>query len=120
MSVRRKALGHQGENMAENFLQAKGYRMIARNVRMQHGEIDLIAADGETLVFVEVRTRSSVVYGTPAESVTWRKRRKLRELALAYLQNSNQPVARFRFDVIGIVHLPGDAQPRIDHITNAF
>ncbi|MFY0542819.1 YraN family protein [Brevibacillus sp. H7] len=120
MSLRRKQLGQKGESVAERFLQSKGYQTVARNVRSRHGEIDLIAMDGDTLVFVEVRTRSGFAYGTPTESVTWRKRRKLQELALAYLQNCSQPVKHFRFDVIGIVYVPAALQPRIDHIIHAF
>jgi putative endonuclease len=120
MSVRRNELGRYGENTAEQFLRNKGYEIVDRNVRTRYGEIDLIAADGDVLVFVEVRTRSGVGYGTPAESVTWRKRRKLRELALAYLQSCRVPVKQFRFDVIGIVYSPGKGMPHIHHIPHAF
>jgi putative endonuclease len=120
MSDGRKALGQKGERLAESFLHSRGYLVIDRNVRTRHGEIDLIAFDRSTLVFVEVRTRSSSSYGTPAESVTWRKQKKLRELALAYLQTTQQPVRQFRFDVIAIVYPPGTGQPHIDHILHAF
>jgi putative endonuclease len=120
MSRERKALGQRGERLAESFLRSKGYVVIDRNVRLRHGEIDLIALDGTNLVFVEVRTRSGTSYGTPAESVTWRKQKKLRELALAYLQTCVRPVRTFRFDVIAIVFPAGSGRPHIDHIIHAF
>ncbi|NNV04017.1 YraN family protein [Brevibacillus sp. MCWH] len=119
MSHRRRALGQRGEQIAALFLQQKGYRVIERNVRTRQGEIDLIAWDGDILVFVEVRTRTSTAYGTAAESVTWRKQRKLRELALAYLQHYEKSVPRFRFDVVAICCRP-DQSPEIEHITHAF
>lgn len=119
MSRGRRALGQRGEQMAELFLQQKGYLVLERNVRTRQGEIDLIARDGDVLVFVEVRTRTGTAYGTAAESVTWRKQRKLRELALAYLQNRAKPVPRFRFDVVAICCRP-DQSPEIEHIVHAF
>lgn len=123
MSDRRRALGQRGEEMAESFLRQIGYDIRERNVRSRRGEIDLIAVDGNTLVFVEVRTRASQSFGTAAESVTWRKRRKLRELAIAYLQNAAHPVPAFRFDVIAIYCPAGWESGReasIEHIKHAF
>jgi len=124
MSERRRALGQQGELLAETFLRQKGYEIIGRNVRTRRGEIDLIAADKDSLVFVEVRTRSSLAFGTAAESITWRKRQKLRELAMDYLQSLPHYVPSFRFDVIAI-HVPASSsaacrQASIEHIEHAF
>ncbi|MDF2683141.1 MAG: YraN family protein [Brevibacillus sp.] len=123
MSDRRRVLGQKGEEMAENYLCKKGYEILGRNIRTRRGEIDLIARDGDTLVFVEVRTRTSQAYGSAAESVTWRKRQKLRELAMDYLQNSSTFIPAFRFDVIAI-HCPvrseaGD-EISIEHFKHAF
>ncbi|MGN7470260.1 YraN family protein [Brevibacillus sp. SAFN-007a] len=125
MTNRRRLLGQQGEQLAKHYLAQKGYRIIGQNVRTRQGEIDLIAQDGRTLVFVEVRTRSSLACGTAAESVTWRKKQKLRELAVAYLQAQPQQIPSFRFDVVAIFQpaltLPGEpAEPTIEHFVAAF
>ncbi|MED4750092.1 YraN family protein [Brevibacillus choshinensis] len=123
MSERRRALGQKGEEMAETFLNQNGYEILGRNIRTRRGEIDLIARDGDTLVFVEVRTRTSQAYGSAAESVTWRKRQKLRELAMDYLQNSLTFIPAFRFDVVAI-HCPVRSEAReeitIEHFKHAF
>ena len=102
MTDQRRVLGQAGEQMAGEFLEQKGYQIIRRNVRTRRGEIDLIAMDDSTLVFVEVRTRTSHSFGTALESVTWRKRQKLRELATEYLQSVEGFVPSFRFDVVAV------------------
>jgi putative endonuclease len=123
MSDRRRALGQKGEQIAEAFLEQKGYRILERNVRTRRGEIDLIAVEGQSLVFVEVRTRTGTSFGTAAESVTIRKQKKLRELAMAYLQTIPEYVPSFRFDVIAI-QCPSRGEPTQDanicHIEHAF
>lgn len=124
MSNHRRLLGQRGEQLAKHFLLQKGYQIIGQNVRTRQGEIDLIAQDGRTLVFVEVRTRSSLACGTAAESVTWRKKQKLRELAVAYLQAQPRQVPAFRFDVVAIFQ-PGSTrgehiEPTIEHFVGAF
>jgi putative endonuclease len=113
-----KALGKWGEDQAEIYLKRKGLQIIARNWRTAQGEIDLVARDGRTLVFVEVRTRSGQSFGLPAESVDWRKRRKLREMALCYLQREGMRTPAIRFDVIGVLCVKGT--PEIIHIEQAF
>jgi putative endonuclease len=80
-------------------LEAHGYRIIARNVRLPGGEIDVIARDGDTVVFVEVKTRASVSYGNAVRAIDARKRRKLRALATDWLQIA-APRALARFDVV--------------------
>lgn len=123
MSERRRALGQQGEQLAEAFLKQKGYEIVGRNVRTRRGEIDLIARDGDSLVFVEVRTRASLLFGTAAESVSRRKRQKLRELAMEYLQGLSRYVPAFRFDVVAI-HVDRSEETgrhvHIEHIEHAF
>ncbi|CAM3398359.1 MULTISPECIES: YraN family protein [Brevibacillus] len=123
MRDKRRILGQKGEELAGLFLQEKGYHILDRNVRSRQGEIDIIALDGHTLVFVEVRTRTQPTYGTAGESVTWRKRNKLRELALSYLQSHSHSFPAFRMDVIAI-HCPtGDLKDKttqIQHIEYAF
>lgn len=123
MSERRRALGRRGEEMAELFLCQKGYEIVGRNIRTRRGEIDLIAIDNDSLVFVEVRTRTSLAYGSAAESVTWKKQQKLRELALDYLQKHSPFVPAFRFDVVAIhCSVNGEAgeESSIVHIKHAF
>ncbi|MED3497035.1 YraN family protein [Brevibacillus agri] len=124
MSNRRRLLGQKGEQLAKRYLLQKGYEIVAQNIRTRQGEIDLIAQDGETLVFVEVRTRSSFACGTAAESVTWRKRQKLRELAVAYLQAQSRHVPSIRFDVVAIFQPASadgeQAAPMIEHFVGAF
>ncbi len=111
------ATGAMGEDMACDYLSRHGYRVIARNYRTRRGEIDVIAAQKEWLVFVEVKTRRSVRCGFGAEAVTWRKQRHLLAAALAYL--AAHPCEKCRFDVIEITLLPG-AEPRLRHIEGAF
>ncbi|MBU8711442.1 MULTISPECIES: YraN family protein [Brevibacillus] len=125
MSDRRRLLGQKGEQLAMRYLAQKGYRIVEQNTRTKQGEIDLIVQDDKTLVFVEVRTRSSLTFGTAAESVTWKKKQKLRQLAMAYIQAQQQPIASFRFDVVAIFHPGGNdrsepSEPVIEHFMNAF
>lgn len=75
MNDARRELGHRGERMAEAYLQQKGLRIVERNYRTARGEIDLVAWDGDVLVFVEVRTRSGLRYGSALESITWQKQK---------------------------------------------
>ncbi|WP_429844572.1 YraN family protein [Brevibacillus sp. FIR094] len=125
MSDRRRLLGQRGEQLAESYLVNKGFRILDRNVRTKRGEMDLIARDGNCLVFIEVRTRSSQLFGTAGESITWKKKQKLRELAIEYLQKNAQPIPAFRFDVIAIYMgtstQGGDfMKPVIEHYESAF
>ena len=93
--------GRLGEDLAWQHLAERGYRLIGRNVRVPGGEIDIICSDGETIVFVEVKARTSGNFGTALAAVDARKRRKLRSLAADYLQFA-APQARARFDVVTI------------------
>lgn len=120
MSRSRVALGRQGEETAARFLSAKGYRLEARNVRLKGGEIDIVAWDDETLVFVEVRTRRGRAYGSPLESVDHRKRQRLRLLARRYFYEHRVEHVMGRFDVIGIHWTQPGRPPEIHHIQNAF
>lgn len=123
MSSRRRAVGQKGEQVAALYLQRLGYEILERNLRTRQGEIDLIALDQQVLVFVEVRTRTTAAFGSPAESVDWRKQKKLRELALAYLQRQARRIPAFRFDVIAITcpTISADEdQLKIEHVKHAF
>ncbi|HEY9288762.1 MAG TPA: YraN family protein [Candidatus Dormibacteraeota bacterium] len=104
--------------MAADHLRGLGYEIIAADVRTPLGQLDLVARDGQTLVFVEVKTRAGHGFGLPQESVDARKIRKLRQLALYYLKlrPHRGPV---RFDVIGLTMREGRLS-RVDHIRNAI
>jgi putative endonuclease len=113
-----KALGTKGEDLAVRFLQKKGYRIVKRNYKTPVGEIDIIAKDGDTIVFIEVKTRTDISFGYPFEAVNNRKRQKLKNLALLYLkrQGKESPV---RFDVLSIFCMD-DGKKDIEHIKDAF
>jgi putative endonuclease len=103
MSSERLRRGREGEALAACFLAARGYRLLARNVHLRVGELDLIALDGETLCFVEVRLRSSSRLGSAEESIDGRKRQRLMRAARAALATLRLPGHRaVRFDVVAI------------------
>lgn len=114
-----RAIGSLGERLAERYLEAKGLRVIARNLHRRHAEIDLVAIDGDALCFVEVRLRSSARFGGAAESVDARKQRRIRAAAVDLLASGTLPRAsRLRFDVVAI---DGPARERrITHYADAF
>jgi len=114
---RRRRTGRQGEEIAAGFLVDKGYRLIQRNWHTQVGELDLIMEEGDTLVFVEVRTRRGKSFGSPEESITPAKQTRLIELAQTYLQETNEFSRPWRIDVVGVLLGPG--LPQINHIENA-
>ena len=111
-------LGISGEALAEDHLRGLGYGIIGRDVRTPLGQLDLVALDGTTLVFVEVKTRAGHGFGLPQEAVDARKIRKLRQLGLYYLKirPHRGPV---RFDVVGLTMANGRLA-RVDHIKNAI
>ena len=111
-------LGVSGEALAEDHLRGLGYEIVSRDVRTPLGQLDLVAKDGRTLVFVEVKTRAGHGFGLPQEAVDARKIRKLRQLGLYYLKMRPHrgPV---RFDVVGLTLSQGRVA-RIDHIKNAI
>jgi len=99
-----RSVGKAGEDAAVDFLKKKGYRILGRNVRSRRGEIDIVARDGETVCFIEVRTRTGVAtHALPLESVDGRKRRRLAALAAAYLKHRGWCERRARFDVVSVV-----------------
>jgi putative endonuclease len=117
-SQKHDALGERGENVAARHLRNQGYRIITRNFRCDIGEIDIIARDGKTLVFVEVKTRA---YDdpTPEEQVNLIKQQTLTRVANVYLSRYGTPQPPARFDVVAVVW-PTGQNPIIRHVTNAF
>jgi putative endonuclease len=116
--MKRKILGQKGEDLACAFLCGRGYDIIQRNFRCRYGEIDLIARQGETLVFIEVKTRMGSGYGAPEEAVTAEKQEHIRRVALFYLQAHPDIDQELRFDVIAISW--GAESSRVNHIEGAF
>ncbi|MGB9715059.1 MAG: YraN family protein [Thermodesulfovibrionales bacterium] len=113
-----KNLGIEGENIAVKFLEKNGYRIIKRNHKTHIGEIDIIAQDGDTIVFVEVKTRGNDSFGRPFEAVNKRKREKLKNLALQYLKKQGKEIP-LRFDVLSIFS-SNKGEKEIEHIKDAF
>ena len=111
-------LGREGERIAERFLTKKGYKLVERNYRCAAGELDLIVLDQRVIVFVEVKTRTGMGYGTALEAVEARKQRKMIYAAQFFLNAKKLSQREARFDVIGI-SWPG-TEPQVEHIENAF
>ena len=114
-------LGKAGEKLAVRFLKARGYHIIAGNVRYAAGEIDIIARHQKTLVFVEVKTRRSAQYCHPVEVVDTKKRRKIKQMAMQYYRKKKcaaQGLA-MRLDIITLIWPEGE-EPKIEHFVDAF
>jgi putative endonuclease len=111
--------GELGEHAAKKFLRQAGLKFLTANFRSRHGEIDLIFRDGDGLVFVEVKTRSSEAWTRPAAAVDARKRRLLSQTALDYLRRLDNPPVKFRFDIVEVLLADG-AVREIRHLPNAF
>jgi putative endonuclease len=107
-------VGRWGEDVAARHLVAAGLIILERNWRCSAGEIDIIARDGRTLVFCEVKTRRSGGYGTPFEAVTMAKARRQRRLAAQWLEIAGLSVPDVRFDVVGVL-CPRRGGPKIEH-----
>lgn len=111
----RSKLGTQGEAIAAAHLESHGMRIVDRNIRSRYGEVDLVAQDGDTLVFVEVKARRNGAFGIPEESVTERKRERLAKTAQIYLQQRKIEQSAWRIDVVAIT-LQRDGPALINHI----
>jgi len=117
---RRKSLGARGEDAAARFLKKLGYVILERGYDSRLGELDIIALDGRTIVFVEVKTRTSADAGHPAEAIDARKQRRMTQAALAYLKAKRLLENSARFDVIAITWSTTTRTPIIEHYKNAF
>lgn len=118
MNTKRKELGAWGERVTVQYLQEHGYVILARNWKTKLGELDIVAKDRATIVFVEVKTRATGRYGYAEESVTATKRHTLRRLAELFLRAIQQSGTRYRIDVVAI--MPAiSGQPEIRHIEDA-
>jgi putative endonuclease len=114
----RRLLGDAGEGAAAELLRSRGYRIVARNHRCRRGEVDLVAEKGELLVFVEVRTRATEAFGSPEETVSPAKQRRVLAAARDFLARWRGPERGARFDVVSVVDSPQG--PKLQHFENAF
>ncbi len=103
MTRARRALGSAGEDLAAAEYERRGYEVLARNWRCREGELDLVLRSGATVVFCEVKARSTLAFGSPFEAVTAAKRRRIRLLATRWLQESGVRAGELRFDVVGVL-----------------
>ena len=114
----RRETGRRGEDVAAAFVAGLGMRVVVRNFRCRAGEIDVVAMDGDTVVFVEVRTRAGTGFGTPLESVDRRKQAQVGRVARHFLSARGWHERSARFDVVG-VRLDADP-PVVEHVRGAF
>src|SRR4051812_2489964 len=117
---RRGATGRSAEDLAVALLEGRSYRIVARNWRRPEGELDVVADDGGTCVFVEVRSRTGEEFGHPLESVNPRKRAQIVRAARLYLEAEPTRAAGFRFDVVGVTFFGDGKAPECLHIEDAF
>ena len=117
--MKRREVGNLGEKLARDFLSKNGYHILETNYRCPHGEIDIIARHEDTLVFVEVRTKTSRLFGSPEESITPVKMARLRVVAAHYRQNRGNLPASWRIDVVAIELDKRNQASRIELIENA-
>ena len=118
MTSRRIALGKTGEDLACHELERRGYAIVARRYRVRGGELDIVARDGPTLVFIEVKARRARRFGEAVEAVTALKRRRIVQLAMHYMMRNHLADCPCRFDVVSIDFETG--RPVIDVFQNAF
>jgi putative endonuclease len=117
--LKRGDTGRLGEKQAADFLKKKGYRILETNYRCRYGEIDIVARQSNRLVFVEVRTKTDLTFGTPEESISYAKMQHMERSAEHYLQEHQADNLDWRIDVIAI-ELDADLRPRrIEQIENA-
>lgn len=110
--------GKQGEEIAAAYLAGEGYRIVDRNYRCLFGEVDIVAKDKDTIVFIEVKSRKSDLYGDPQTAVSLEKQKKLCRISLKYLEERHLYPCDARFDVVAVKMLPAGNQ--IELIRNAF
>lgn len=114
----KQEIGQDGENIAENYLKKENYQIIERNFRCKQGEIDIIAKDKNEIVFIEVKTRTNINYGNPAEAVNTPKQKHIKRATEYYVHINNLYKYYIRFDVIEIYYK--NKIPQINHIKQAI
>ena len=112
-------LGRAGERIAARFLRRAGWRVLARNYRFGRKEVDLIAARGNVVAFIEVKSRGGPGFGHPLEAITRRKRGEIAQVARAWLRDHPQPGRLLRFDAVAVRSAPG-RPPLVEHFEDAW
>lgn len=120
MGKEKQVLGKWGEDQAKEYIKSLGYYILDENFRCPHGEVDLIAMDKEALVFIEVKTRRSLSFGTPGQAVNLSKQKKYCKIAMHYIKEKRLFNCSLRFDIIEIMMLPHNQEGTINHIPDAF
>ncbi len=120
MKTAKQRVGMWGEKLAANYLTARGYTILGQNIRTPFGEIDLLARDANTTVFIEVKTRTSDAFGMPEVAITHDKQMHMVEAAEAYLQDHPELSCDWRVDVVAIRGIPGRSEPEIILFENAL
>lgn len=118
--LRTPTLGERGERAAVKHLRRLRYAIIFTRHRQRYGEVDIIAADGRTVVFVEVKTRRDEAHGRPAEAVDATRQARLTRAALAFMKSHGLLECAARFDVVEVIWPPGKHRPTIRHLIDAF
>jgi putative endonuclease len=114
----RDEVGQRGEDEAARYLRGIGYRIVGRRERILRGDIDIVALDDRTVVFVEVRSRSDTAHGHPVETIGPQKQRRIADLANAYIRRHRLHDCSVRIDVVTVTF--GDGRPVVEHYQNAF
>jgi putative endonuclease len=120
MPSARDELGRRGEDEAVAYLRELGYRIVGRRERVLRGDIDIVALDDRTVVFVEVRSRTDTGHGHPAETVGLTKQRRIAMLAEAYIRRHRLHDASVRIDVVAVTFGAAGSRPVVEHYQNAF
>lgn len=115
----RQRSGQHGEQIAVDYLKKIGYKIKQRNFRCRQGEIDIVARDGSTLVFIEVKSKGQATFGAPQAMVTHTKQSTITRVAMRYVQQHRVMNTALRFDVVAITFLPNKT-PEVNHIPAAF
>ncbi|MDA7977870.1 MAG: YraN family protein [Pirellulales bacterium] len=118
--VPQQNLGERGERVAERFLKRHGLKIIGRRDRGRWGELDLVATDGQVVIFVEVKTRTSHIGGEPYDAVNAEKQRRLTRAALGFLKRHGLTEYPARFDIVSVTWQDSARRPKIEHIAGAF
>ena len=118
MTDDRQDIGLAGERIAEDWLVARGWTVLARRFRSGHRDLDLVVKQDAQVAFVEVKARRGAAYGSPIEAVGWRKRRELARSAAVWIDRHGRAGDAYRFDVIGVL-LTGEST-QVEHIAHAF
>lgn len=117
-SLHNKTLGNKGEAIAVDYLREKGLVILAQNVSSRWGEIDIVATRGETLVFVEVKTKTGFTHGSPYEAVTYKKLESIKRAAQFYIMKHNRPEVKYAIDVVSITLSTTGEVIKIQHFDN--